>query len=395
MIAMNGKLKPHFLKTALLAMAIASLPMTASAQMSGSSGGPVSSGPGGPSSGYGGPAGGMSGAPGGYGGPSGGMSGAPGGYGGPSGGMSGAPGGYGAPGAGYAAPAGGVSGAPNMGMPGAVGYGPPGSGAMPGNNPGMAPGTSSANTQFAPPGAGAGSGNNGSVSSILNGTGVSPDQAAQMMNTVTAGCQSGLANQMGMSCDQIQQIRSQIANGGSLNSSQLESISTRLAAKGMSPSDIASVAGSLGLTNNQMTMVRGRMGQLQSQGGQGGGQSTSSSMMGQQPGTLQMQQMTGDTTSMSSIERSFHQSVTGQVEEYATPENLYQYGYSMFSGQVSTFAPVGNVPVGADYIIGPGDELRVLVWGRVNDSWSLEVQRSGEVELPQRMDAIRPTVLSR
>ncbi|MDO8432769.1 MAG: SLBB domain-containing protein [Candidatus Binatus sp.] len=344
---MNGKLKLNLFPTVLLVVAIASLPAPARAQMSSGSSGGASSGVG-----------------------------------------SGGGPGYGAPTGGYAAPSGGPGyGSPNAGMPGTTG-GPMMSGApnggMPGNSGPVGPPSSNASAQFVAPAAGAGMSGSTSGASILNGTGISPQEAAKMLNTVGPGCQSALANQMGLSCDQIQSIRSQIANGGSLNSSQIESISAKLATNGMSPTDIASVAATLGLTQNQLSMVRGRMNQLQVQPN---GQSTQTQMTPGQPsggsGGVQMQQMTNDSRTMSSIEKSFKQSVTGQVEEFATPENLYQYGYSMFSGQVSTFAPVNNVPVGSDYIVGPGDEFRVLVWGRVNDSWSLQVQRNGQVEIPQ------------
>ena len=40
-------------------------------------------------------------------------------------------------------------------------------------------------------------------------------------------------------------------------------------------------------------------------------------------------------------------------------------------------------PVPPDYVIGPGDELRIRVWGQVNFSADVRVDRSGEVYLPQ------------
>jgi protein involved in polysaccharide export with SLBB domain len=40
-------------------------------------------------------------------------------------------------------------------------------------------------------------------------------------------------------------------------------------------------------------------------------------------------------------------------------------------------------PVPPDYIIGPGDELRIRVWGQVNFQTNVRVDRSGEVFLPQ------------
>ncbi|MGH7249271.1 MAG: polysaccharide biosynthesis/export family protein, partial [Pseudomonadota bacterium] len=50
---------------------------------------------------------------------------------------------------------------------------------------------------------------------------------------------------------------------------------------------------------------------------------------------------------------------------------------------MSTFAPVGNVPVSDDYLIGPGDQLDVLMWGRVNNTLHLRVQRNGTILVPQ------------
>ncbi len=40
-------------------------------------------------------------------------------------------------------------------------------------------------------------------------------------------------------------------------------------------------------------------------------------------------------------------------------------------------------PVPADYVIGPGDELRIRIWGQVNLAANERVDRSGEIYLPQ------------
>ncbi|MBV8552228.1 MAG: SLBB domain-containing protein [Acidobacteriaceae bacterium] len=58
------------------------------------------------------------------------------------------------------------------------------------------------------------------------------------------------------------------------------------------------------------------------------------------------------------------------------------YGASLFERVPATFAPVDRVPVGADYVIAPGDEVQVVVWGQVNFSRRLIVSRTGELTLP-------------
>ncbi|OPY70880.1 MAG: Polysialic acid transport protein KpsD precursor [Syntrophorhabdaceae bacterium PtaU1.Bin034] len=62
---------------------------------------------------------------------------------------------------------------------------------------------------------------------------------------------------------------------------------------------------------------------------------------------------------------------------------ITQFGYDLFNRAPSTFAPVEQVPVGADYIIGPDDEIRVAVWGRVEGQWHVTVDRDGNMTLPE------------
>src|ERR1700722_10317713 len=59
------------------------------------------------------------------------------------------------------------------------------------------------------------------------------------------------------------------------------------------------------------------------------------------------------------------------------------YGADLFRRIPSTFAPVDMAPVSPDYVIGPGDELRIRVWGQVSIQANVRVDRSGEVYLPQ------------
>ena len=375
----------------LVAMAVA-LPIAAWAQgaSSNSSGGYSGTSSGGYS---GSPSGGYSGSPaGGYSGtPSGGYSGSPNGaYSGGSNGSGGYAGGGMPPGAGAPATSG-YSGAPGMpggGMvPGASapatgGYsGAPGmAGAVGPIAPGMSPG-SAPNTQFNVPSPGAasvGTNNPGtSLGTLLNGTGITPSDAAKMLQSISPTTLSSMATQMGITPDEMQAIKNQVSNGG-LSSNEIDLLSAKLTSKGMSDANIGSIGAALGLTDSQLAAIRARSAQFQNQNGQPQQMQT---MVGTQTGMVGQNGNPG--FQLSSMERSFQQAATGQVNEFATPEELYQYGYSMFNGQVSTFAPVGNVPVSSDYIVGPGDEFRVLVWGRVNDAWSLEVQRNGQVEVPQ------------
>ena len=67
----------------------------------------------------------------------------------------------------------------------------------------------------------------------------------------------------------------------------------------------------------------------------------------------------------------------------STGQVLPIFGADLFRVPPSTFAPVDNIPVTPDYVIGPGDELRLLIWGQVNLRGSYIVDRTGAIALPQ------------
>jgi len=62
--------------------------------------------------------------------------------------------------------------------------------------------------------------------------------------------------------------------------------------------------------------------------------------------------------------------------------NLKQFGYELFAGSPDTFAPATDVPVPAEYVLGPGDELNVHLYGREDEELVLVVDREGEIAFP-------------
>jgi protein involved in polysaccharide export with SLBB domain len=59
------------------------------------------------------------------------------------------------------------------------------------------------------------------------------------------------------------------------------------------------------------------------------------------------------------------------------------YGVNLFLNPPSTFAPLNAIPVPPDYVVGPGDELLVQVWGQVSLNSRYIVDRSGSIYIPQ------------
>lgn len=59
---------------------------------------------------------------------------------------------------------------------------------------------------------------------------------------------------------------------------------------------------------------------------------------------------------------------------------LRQFGYDIFTSSVD-FDATQLMPVGPDYLLGPGDELKVSIWGKVNANIAVVIDRDGKVNL--------------
>jgi len=63
-----------------------------------------------------------------------------------------------------------------------------------------------------------------------------------------------------------------------------------------------------------------------------------------------------------------------------TGQNLPLYGYNLFANRLPALS---NVPVPADYVVGPGDEIDFKIWGAVDASLPLRVDRNGQISIPR------------
>ena len=63
-------------------------------------------------------------------------------------------------------------------------------------------------------------------------------------------------------------------------------------------------------------------------------------------------------------------------------KDLAPFGYAVFNYPASTFEPVLNVATPPSYILGPGDELIISVWGQVKLYFDLTVDREGRILVP-------------
>ncbi|EGR1581734.1 SLBB domain-containing protein [Vibrio parahaemolyticus] len=78
--------------------------------------------------------------------------------------------------------------------------------------------------------------------------------------------------------------------------------------------------------------------------------------------------------------------VSSNIEEQwlkkGEQEELKRFGLELFAGSPSTFAPLSDVPVPANYTVGAGDEIIVQLFGKENETYRLRVNRAGTINFP-------------
>jgi protein involved in polysaccharide export with SLBB domain len=69
--------------------------------------------------------------------------------------------------------------------------------------------------------------------------------------------------------------------------------------------------------------------------------------------------------------------------EDAAGAPLLVYGRQLFDQVPTTFAPMDRIPVPVNYTIGPGDQLLIRVWGKIDLDTAVTVDRNGQIFIPK------------
>ncbi len=80
--------------------------------------------------------------------------------------------------------------------------------------------------------------------------------------------------------------------------------------------------------------------------------------------------------------RAAHAAASRGGHEGAHAAALRPFGYDAFSDPAGAFADADEAVVPPDYTLGPGDHVLVEVWGRVEKSYELTIDREGGVFIP-------------
>ncbi|QIZ77325.1 SLBB domain-containing protein [Ferrimonas lipolytica] len=73
----------------------------------------------------------------------------------------------------------------------------------------------------------------------------------------------------------------------------------------------------------------------------------------------------------------------GEELEAEDEQELKPYGYELFAGQPTTFAPATDIPIPSDYVLGPGDQLQLQLFGKSVSNETLTIARNGSVVIAE------------
>jgi protein involved in polysaccharide export with SLBB domain len=72
---------------------------------------------------------------------------------------------------------------------------------------------------------------------------------------------------------------------------------------------------------------------------------------------------------------------TAPLKRFGSEVFLTRDMSSMTKGMSSSDTPL-DVPLGPDYVVGPGDTLTINMWGGMTQSFSRIINRDGQIMLP-------------
>ena len=95
------------------------------------------------------------------------------------------------------------------------------------------------------------------------------------------------------------------------------------------------------------------------------------------PATAPRQEATGQERALPPLKETRFQ----EFVEDSSGKKLSLYGYNLFES--SRFPSLTDVPVPANYVVGPGDEVDLKLWGMAELSVRLPIDRNGQIVIPR------------
>ena len=90
-----------------------------------------------------------------------------------------------------------------------------------------------------------------------------------------------------------------------------------------------------------------------------------------------------ETENQATTDEGVPQSDFEKLVADTTGQSLRVIARNLFRNVPSTFSPLSDIPVPADYAIGPGDEIIIRAWGKVDLDVNVTVNRNGQITIPK------------
>lgn len=148
-----------------------------------------------------------------------------------------------------------------------------------------------------------------------------------------------------------------------LSDAQIRQISNEIERRGYSLNQVIQFAKLQGATDKQISDLRKRIEETKHSKNKVDSKSSSAD--------LDLQQINLDDFNFS------------RVEEYKfTAEDSLVFGFNLFNNNNLTFEPNINMPTPDGYILGPGDDILINVWGQSEISYDLMIMTNGTITIP-------------
>ncbi len=149
-------------------------------------------------------------------------------------------------------------------------------------------------------------------------------------------------------------------NVDDLSDAQVMSMIQEMEKRGLSEQQIIALAKAQGVSPVQISKMQQRINEVKLTGG-----------------TVANQQ--GEGIVMAN-EFGMTESIKMPVDSAVVDQRIF--GFSFFNNENLTFEPNVNLPVPPSYVLGPGDEILIDVWGVSQQSYNLILDKNGSINIP-------------
>ena len=160
-----------------------------------------------------------------------------------------------------------------------------------------------------------------------------------------------------------------------LSDQQVIQIAIKEKNSGASEADIATKLMKRGVTMEQIQRIRGQYAQQITKRGM---DDTVDNAIGDAAARMRTQAAPKDNTIVTQVETTDPH----EVHEALLPSGKRVFGRDIFNNKALTFEPQMNIPTPQNYVLGPGDQLIIDIYGASQESLKLTISPDGDVTIP-------------